>query len=67
MWSVLRVAAIVIAAAALGFAGCQSDEDGAPAQRSASGLSDLTTIDQLKTRFKDDQGSPRLILLLSPT
>lgn len=51
MWSVLRVAAIVIA----------------PAQRSASGLSDLTTIDQLKTRFKDDQGSPRLILLLSPT
>jgi len=66
MWSVLRVAAIVIAAAAFGFAGCQSDED-APAQRSASGLSDLTTIDQLKTRFKDDQGSPRLILLLSPT
>ncbi|CAN5218121.1 hypothetical protein BH18CHL2_BH18CHL2_13120 [soil metagenome] len=25
MWSVLRVAAIVIAAAAFGFAGCQSD------------------------------------------
>lgn len=69
MSRMVRVAAIVVAATAfaLGFAACQSDEDDAPARRSASALTDLTAIDQLKTRFNRDRGSPRLVVLLSPT
>ena len=30
-------------------------------------LTDLRSIEDLRTRFRQDQGSPRLILLLSPT
>ena len=30
-------------------------------------LHDLRSVDQLKDRFNDDTGVPRLVLLLSPT
>ena len=30
-------------------------------------LTDLTDLDELRTTFNREQGSPRLILLLSPT
>lgn len=30
-------------------------------------LSDIDTIEDLRSRFNQDQGAPRLILLLSPT
>jgi hypothetical protein len=33
----------------------------------ASGLSDLTGVEELKTFFNRDRGRPRLVLLLSPT
>ena len=33
----------------------------------ATPLVDLKTVDELRERFNRDKGSPRLILLLSPT
>lgn len=32
-----------------------------------SGLTDLRSIDQLKSLFNEQSGQPRLILLISPT
>jgi ABC-type glycerol-3-phosphate transport system substrate-binding protein len=32
-----------------------------------SGLSDLTSVDELRAQFNEDRGQPRLLLLLSPT
>jgi hypothetical protein len=31
------------------------------------GLSDLTTVEELRTQFNDRRGEPRVILVLSPT
>ena len=33
----------------------------------AKALADIGTIDDLRGRFNEDAGSPRLVLLLSPT
>ena len=33
----------------------------------APSLSDLKSVDELKTLFNQDRGKPRLVLLLSPT
>jgi hypothetical protein len=33
----------------------------------AKTLVDMRSMDDLRTRFNDDAGSPRLVLLLSPT
>lgn len=69
MWSMLRGAVLVAAAvcAALGLAACQSDSDEEAPARAAVTLSDLREIEQLRTRFNEDEGEPRLILILSPT
>ena len=33
----------------------------------ANALADMNSMDDLRTRFNDGAGSPRLVLLLSPT
>ena len=33
----------------------------------ANALADMDSMDDLRTRFNEDAGSPRLVLLLSPT
>jgi len=33
----------------------------------ANALADMRSMDDLRVRFNDDTGSPRLVLLLSPT
>ncbi len=33
----------------------------------AKALADMRSMDDLRARFNDDAGSPRLVLLLSPT
>jgi hypothetical protein len=35
--------------------------------RPAASLTDMSSINDLRTRFNDDEGSPRLVLLLAPT
>ncbi len=36
-------------------------------EKEAPVLEDLAKLDELKTLFNDDEGSPRLLLLFSPT
>ena len=69
-----RLALVVLLAAVLAVAGCgsdSSDETGTPTTRSSKRdgvqLTELTSVEQLRTRFNDERGAPRLILLLSPT
>jgi hypothetical protein len=68
MWSMLRAAVLVATAACavLGLSACQSDSDEAPVKVAAT-LSDLREIEQLRTKFNEDEGVPRLIVILSPT
>ena len=69
----LAASVLALLAAALAIAGCGSgsSDEGTPAtsssERDGVRLTDLTSVEQLRTRFNDDRGTPRLILLLSPT
>ena len=70
----LATSVLALVAAALAIAGCGGggSTDGATPATSSSErdgvrLTDLTSVEQLRTRFNDDRGTPRLILLLSPT
>jgi hypothetical protein len=58
MRAVFAIAAAVVLAAA----GC-----GGSPQRSSGTLTDLRSVDQLKSLFNERSGEPRLILLISPT
>ena len=72
-----RLATTAIALlAALALAGCtnrSSDEADTrtaatrPSEQDDVRLTDLASVEQLRTRFNQDRGTPRLILLLSPT
>ena len=66
----------LLVAAALGLAGC-GGSDGSTASQGelpaaaepsqGATLIDVTSVDDLRTRFNTDIGQPRLVLLLSPT
>ena len=68
-----RLTLVVLLAAVLAVTGCgsgSSDETETPTTPSSKQdgvqLTDLTSVEQLRTRFNDERGAPRLILLLSP-
>jgi hypothetical protein len=57
----LLVGAVALVQSFLGpVLGYRSDEP-------ANALADIDSMDDLRTRFNEDAGSPRLVLLLSPT
>ena len=60
--SLLRLSAALALAATLALGGCDALEPEA-----ATALTDVQSIDDLKGQFNADTGSPRVILLLSPT
>lgn len=57
----MRLAPVLLVLLSLGLASCGggSGDDQA--------LSDLTSVDELRTEFNENRGEPRLLLLLSPT
>ena len=64
MVSLLRIAIPVLiatfAAAACGASATESSAD-------LSGLHDIGSVDELRAVFNGDEGTPRLLLLMSPT
>jgi hypothetical protein len=63
----LLVAAITVAIGLVGCGGSSSTDDTEPPASNAPGLTDVSNGDQLRRRFDEDAGVPRLVLLLSPT
>ncbi len=59
-------AMILIGVVMLVAAAC-SEPEGPAAAIEANELVELGSVEELKERFNDDAGSPRLIVLLSPT
>jgi outer membrane lipoprotein SlyB len=72
-----RRASALAVAVSLALAGCSTGSDNEAEAATTSStrsteqgnvrLTDLTSVEQLRTRFNDDRGSARLLLLLSPT
>ena len=61
----IPVLAVLIAFVALGLG--MATENVHAQKDSTSTLDDLTSVEDLMARFNADAGSPRLLLLLSPT
>lgn len=59
-WRWVILAVVVVAAIIAGVIGSLKPDPGVT-------LTDLNNIDELRARFNQDNGSPRLLLLLSPT
>ena len=59
-WKWLVVALVVVAAIIAGVIGSRKPN-------SNVALTDIHNIEELRTRFNQDKGTPRLLLLLSPT
>jgi hypothetical protein len=64
----MRIAPLITVVLSVVLAGCTSTgggdrKGGEPTER----LSNLTSVDELRTQFNADRGEPRLLLLLSPT
>jgi hypothetical protein len=62
-----RLLALAFASIALvAVGGCGGSDEAEPAP-AAGGVSDIASVDQLRQAFAEADGSPRLVLLLSPT
>jgi hypothetical protein len=65
-----RLVLLLLAGSVLGLAGCQSgspsDGNESP-QAGPTRVTDLENVLQLRAAFNEDRGTPRLLLLLSPT
>lgn len=59
-WKWLAIALVVVAAICAGAIGYFKPNPDLP-------LTDLNSVEQLRARFNQDKGTPRLLLLLSPT
>jgi hypothetical protein len=59
------VTRLALAVAAVLLVGCGGSD--APPARSDVELRDVSSVLALRTAFNEDRGSPRLLLLLSPT
>jgi hypothetical protein len=59
-WRWVILAVVVVAAIIAGVIGSLKPDPGVT-------LTDLRSIEELQARFNQDKGSPRLLLLLSPT
>jgi hypothetical protein len=59
------IALVVIAAAVV--AGCGSGASSPDSRAAPAAVRDISSVLDLRAAFNEDRGSPRLLLLLSPT
>ena len=59
-WKWLIIAVVVVAAIVAGVIGSVKPDSNVV-------LTDLNSVEELRSRFNQDKGTPRLLLLLSPT
>ena len=64
----LPLAALAVALVLAGCGGGSEESEGEQARPNATaGLTDITSVEQFRTRFNESAGKPRLVLLLAPT
>lgn len=57
----------VLAALVVLLGGCGGSKRDDVAESAAPKVRDISTLDDLKRTFNEDEGTPRLLLILSPT